>query len=122
MVERNRTPSVALDPNVLESLTDAVLGEADPLLVVLFGSQATGGATADSDIDILVIDSRPFSPARSRRRLIGNIRRRIPPGDNPVDVLVFDPSEFNRWRTTTNHVVARALKEGVVLYERPGAR
>lgn len=111
-----------LDSQVLASLRDAVLRQVDPLLVVLFGSQARGTANNDSDIDLLVVDDRPFSPTRSRRRIIGDIRRSISANRHPVDVLLFDPSELQRWRETTNHVIARALREGVVLYERPGAR
>ena len=111
-----------LDSQVVESLRDAVLRQVSPLLVVLFGSQAKGTANEDSDIDLLVIDDRPFSPTRSRRRIIGDIRRSIPADRHPVDVLLFDPTELQLWRHTTNHVIARALREGVVLYERPGAR
>jgi hypothetical protein len=118
-----RLPKIGdLDSGVVESLRDAVLRQLTPLLVVLFGSQATGTANIDSDIDLLVVDDRSFSAERSRRRIIGNIRRGIPADRHPVDVLLFDPSELHRWRGTTNHVIARALKEGVVLYERPGAR
>ena len=111
-----------LNSKLLASLRDAVLRQLNPLLVIVFGSQAKGTATTDSDIDLLVIDDRPFSAERSRRRIIGSIRRSIPDDRHPVDVLVFDPSELRRWRRTTNHVIARALREGVVLYERPGAR
>lgn|SRR5665213_2281689 len=111
-----------LDSKVVESLKDAVLRQLDPLLVVLFGSQAKNTANVDSDIDLLVIDDRPFSATRSRRRIIGDIRRSIPADPHPIDVLLFDETELERWRTTTNHVIARALKEGVVLYERPGTR
>jgi predicted nucleotidyltransferase len=111
-----------LDPGLVESLRDAVLRQVSPLLVVLFGSQTNGTANIDSDIDLLVIDDLPFSAERSRRRIVGNIRRSLPPDRHPVDVLLFDPAELLRWRETTNHVIARALREGVVLYERPGAR
>lgn len=110
-----------LDSKVVESLRDAVLRQINPLLVIVFGSQAKGTANADSDIDLLVIDERPFSATRSRRRLIGEIRRSIPAGRHPIDVLLFDASELGYWSDTTNHVIARALREGVVLYERPGA-
>ena len=111
-----------LDPSLVDSLRSAVLKQLNPLLVVLFGSQAKGTANGDSDIDLLVIDDRPFSASRSRRRMIGDIRRSIHAGRYPVDVLLFDVAELGRWRETTNHVIARALREGVVLYERPGAR
>lgn len=103
-------------------MRDAVLQQLNPLLVVLFGSQAKGTANADSDIDLLVIDDTLFSAARSRRRIVGSLRRSMPADRHPVDVLLFDPSELRRWRGTTNHVIARALREGIVLYERPGAR
>ncbi len=104
------------------SLRDAVLQQLNPLLVILFGSQATGNARIDSDVDLLIVDEEPFSAKRSRRQLVGNIRRGLPTSSHPVDILLFDASELKRWRDTTNHVIARALKEGVVLYERPGAR
>lgn len=111
-----------LDPRLVDALRSAVLQRLTPLLVVLFGSQAKGTSNPDSDIDLLVIDDQPFSPRRSRRRIIGDIRRSIRADSYPVDVLLFDAAELARWRETTNHVIARALREGVVLYERPGAR
>lgn len=106
----------------MQGLRDAVLDRLNPRLVILFGSQVKGTATAESDSDLLIIDDEPFSQTRSRRRVIGNIRRHLPSGGYPVDVLLFDASELKRWRSTTNHVIARALREGVILYERPGAR
>ena len=112
----------ALESEVIESLREAVLRHVDPLLVVLFGSQARGTANDDSDIDLLVVDQRPFSPSRSRRRIIGDIRRGIPASKWPVDILLFDSRELDRWRWTTNHVIARALRDGIVLYERSRAR
>jgi uncharacterized protein len=111
-----------LDAALIRRLRDAVLSRVNPRLLILFGSQAKGTATAESDIDLLVVDDEPFSPARSRRRIMGDIRRSLPSGAYPVDVLLFDTSEFHRWKGTTNHVIARALREGVILYERPGAR
>src|SRR5918994_829504 len=92
---------VDLDSDVVESLREAVLRNVDPLLVIVFGSQAKGTANEDSDIDLLVIDQQPFSPSRSRRRIIGDIRRTIPASKWPVDVLLFDSRELDRWRSTT---------------------
>lgn len=111
-----------LKASVADSLRTAVLEQIDPLLVVLFGSQARGTATSDSDIDLLVIDDEAFSASRSRRRIIGDIRRGLRGSEQPVDVLLFNSGEMKRWRGTTNHVIARALREGIVLYERPRAR
>ena len=120
------TPTVgaigALDVDLVKRLRASVLRVIDPVMLVVFGSQARGTAGPDSDVDLLGIDDKPFSATRSRRRIIGNIRRAIPASRWPIDVLVFDTNELDRWRHTTNHVLSRALDEGVVVYERPRAR
>ena len=38
------------------------------------------------------------------------------------DILVYSRPEVEYWRDSLNHVVARALREGRVLYERPEIR
>ena len=38
------------------------------------------------------------------------------------DILVYSRAEVEYWRDSLNHVVARALREGRVLYERPQMR
>ena len=37
----------------------------------------------------------------------------------PTDILVFSQQDVEYWRDSLNHVLARALREGKVLYERP---
>ena len=37
----------------------------------------------------------------------------------PTDLLVYSSDEVAYWRDSRNHVLARALREGKVLYERP---
>jgi len=70
----------------------------------LFGSQARGAATADSDVDLAVVTSdEPEQPDfQSRLRRAVAIRRRLRavlPGF-PLDVLVYSPSE---WRQLLTH-------------------
>ncbi|MDD2201334.1 MAG: nucleotidyltransferase domain-containing protein [Firmicutes bacterium] len=36
--------------------------------------------------------------------------------DSDVDILVYSREEVDRWRDSRNHVIGRALREGVVLY------
>ena len=36
----------------------------------------------------------------------------------PQDILVYTTEETEHWANSRNHVVARALREGKVLYER----
>ena len=37
----------------------------------------------------------------------------------PADVLVYSRDDVDYWRDSLNHVLARALREGKVLYARP---
>ena len=103
----------------LGKIAKAIVNTANPLRVILFGSQSRGTANGNSDIDLLVIGERPANEPWSRRREVGNIRRSLPSLDIPVDILFYTPDEVLRWKDTTNHVVREAFAEGDVLYERP---
>jgi hypothetical protein len=35
------------------------------------------------------------------------------------DILLFSVGEVERWRSSPNHIVARALRQGRILYARP---
>lgn len=107
-----------LTKETLNQISRAVVSAADPLIVILMGSQSTGRARPDSDIDLLIIGERSRNGSWSRRRVVGNIRRQLPKIDIPVDVLYFTPEEVDRWGTATNHVIHHALTEGTVIYER----
>jgi predicted nucleotidyltransferase len=108
----------SLTDTQLRQLTDAIVRACHPVRVILFGSQARGDVDEHSDIDFLIIQDEPFSPSRSRRREIGRLRRGLPSVGIPVDILMFDADEVERWGQTTNHVIARALREGTVVHER----
>ena len=90
----------------------------NPERVILFGSHARGMAGPDSDLDLLIVEDAPFDGARSRReeaaRLWHLLRRFLV----PKDILVFSRNEIERWRHSANHVIAKALNEGRVLYAR----
>lgn len=45
--------------------------------------------------------------------------RVLAPFNVAKDILVYSSDEVERWRGSPNHVLARALREGQVLYERP---
>ncbi|PSQ91710.1 MAG: nucleotidyltransferase domain-containing protein [Bacteroidetes bacterium SW_4_67_19] len=112
------TPPV--DRDILQEMTDVLVAAANPERVILFGSQAGGGGavTEHSDVDLLVVESEPFGAGPSRLDEMRRLRRALRSFRGPKDVLVYSPEEFDKWRRTTNHVVARAVREGEVLYER----
>ena len=113
----SRTAQV--DDALLERVTAALVEAADPEQVILFGSHARGEAGPESDIDLIVVEAEPFGPERDVRLEEARLRRALPGFDVSVDILVFSRDDVDYWRDSLNHVLARALREGKVLYERP---
>jgi hypothetical protein len=46
------------------------------------------------------------------------LRQVLRPFRVPVDVLVYSQEDVDYWRDSLNYVLARALREGRVMYER----
>jgi predicted nucleotidyltransferase len=104
------------EPELLRRMVDIIVREADPEAIILFGSRARGDARPDSDIDLLVIEREPFGPGRSRIKEAARLYRAL--GDLPAskDLLLYSRDEVAGRRSTPSHVVARAYREGRVLY------
>ena len=103
---------------VLSDMVQAIVREVDPERIYLFGSRARGDARADSDMDLLIVESEPFSPDHSRWQEIKRVRRALSSFRIPKDILVYTADEVTKWQYTVNHIIARALREGKLLYER----
>ncbi|MDE0705439.1 MAG: nucleotidyltransferase domain-containing protein [Rhodospirillaceae bacterium] len=108
-----------VDEALLQRMTAAIVDEADPERVILFGSRARGDAGPDSDVDLIVIEAEPFGPGRDRRAEAVRLWRALSGIEVAADILVYSRDEVDYWRDSLNHVLARALREGRVLYERP---
>ncbi len=104
--------------DILEQMVKAIVAEASPERIIVFGSWAKGTARPDSDVDFLIIESEPFGPHRSRRQELAKLWRRLSPFALPKDILLYSRDEVEQWRHSLNHVVAMALREGKVLYEK----
>ena len=100
-------------------MVDIIVDEVDPEQVILFGSRARGDAHQGSDVDLIVLESEPFGNGRSRHEEEVRLHRALSSFRVSKDVLVFSRIEAEYWRDSLNHVLARALREGRVLYERP---
>ncbi len=107
------------DDLLLQQMTAAIVESADPEQVILFGSRARGDAGMDSDIDLLIVEAEPFGPDRDRGVVETRLWRALAKFHVPKDILVYSRDEVDYWRDSLNHVLARALREGRVLYERP---
>ena len=104
---------------LLDQMVQAIVAEVDPEQVILFGSRARGDAREDSDVDLVVVEAEPFGKTRSRRLEAVRLWKSLSAFIVPKDILVYSRDEVEYWRDSLNHVLARALREGRVLYERP---
>src|SRR5262245_15424067 len=65
----------AVTEQILDEMVRAIVREIDPEQVYLFGSRARGDARADSDVDLLIVDHKPFGSGQADfRKLTGCIR------------------------------------------------
>lgn len=110
---------IRITDEILRDMVKVIVDEVDPEQVILFGSRARGDASADSDLDFVVIESSSFGAGRDRRLEAAHLWRALADFDVPKDILLYSGDEAEYWRDSVNHVLARALREGKILYERP---
>ena len=97
----------------IKDFVNDVINRFNPERVILFGSHASGNATPDSDVDILVVmdfKSRPHQQAFEIRR---TIKRSF-----PLDLLVRRPADIDRRLRLGDFFIKEIMQEGKVLYER----
>jgi predicted nucleotidyltransferase len=107
-----------LTESMLNEMVKVIVQEARPRRIILFGSHARGSTTPNSDVDLLIIDDEPFGVGRSRRKEMALLWRSLARFFIPIDILLYSTEEVEQWRTSRNHVIAEALREGRVIYER----
>ena len=110
---------VPVTDDLLDRMVRAIVDAVDPEQVILFGSRARGDAGEASDVDLIVVESEPFGKTRSRRLEAVRLWRALSSFVVPKDILVYSRDEVEHWRRSPNHVLAQALREGALLYERP---
>ena len=97
----------------LRRLTELLARAAKPRYIILFGSQARGEASEDSDFDVMVVETEIADRGEEMVRL-GRLLRSL---DIAVDLLVVSSEKFEYWRDTPGNVYFEAASEGRILYE-----
>ena len=105
-----------LAQETIDRLVQVIVREVNPQTVILFGSHARGDARPDSDVDLMVVESQPFSPQRSRRAEYSRLSMALREFPFSKDILLYSQDEFDFWRDSPNHVVGRARREGKILH------
>ncbi|MBF0627012.1 MAG: nucleotidyltransferase domain-containing protein [Magnetococcales bacterium] len=102
----------------LERIGARIVEAIHPERIIVFGSWVRGEAGPDSDVDLLVITRDVYDAVHSRRGVLARLSRLLAKVPVPMDIALFNQDEVERWRHSVNHMIAQALREGKVLYER----
>ena len=97
----------------IQTFCDKVAEEFHPLKIILFGSHARGGATGDSDVDLLV--GMPQARRRGERMSV-RIRHAVP-RNFPLDLLVRTPAEVSKRLRWGDDFLREVMATGRVMYE-----
>ena len=115
---RRRYMAVATE-DVIAEMVERIVREVDPERVYLFGSRARGDAREDSDVDLLVVQREEPGVELDTYRQEVRLWEALSQFRVAKDILVYPAAEVERRRKWLNHVIAHALREGRLLYERP---
>lgn len=99
-----------VDERTIREAVDLLLKAAPGSKVILFGSYARGQATADSDLDFVVVEPQ----VKNRRAEMVRLREVLRPLHVAADVLVVSAKVFEEWADTPNTVIFEAAREGRV--------
>ena len=99
----------------IDAFVQQVVAQFAPERVILFGSYARGDATADSDVDLLVVMPTKKKVLDQALEIRQRIRRSF-----PLDLVVKTPEDVTRRASLNDFFVKAILEEGTVLYESAG--
>jgi predicted nucleotidyltransferase len=96
----------------IKKLCEQVAGEFNPEKIILFGSQAYGKPTEESDIDLLVVMSYEGSPFRQAGEILKRLQVWM-----PVDLIVRSEKEIKQRLKIGDQFMREILEHGKVMYE-----
>ena len=98
---------------IIAIMVDRIVGQFQPIRILLFGSQARGDTNESSDIDLLVV----VREVQDKRQAAVEMRQAL--RDLPVskDIFVTTPDEIDERGNVVGNIIYEALREGRVVYE-----
>jgi uncharacterized protein len=96
----------------IKLLCQQIAKEYQPEKIILFGSQASGQATPDSDIDLLVIMPFDGHPLTQSAQMLKQLNLML-----PIDLLVSTPRHIEQRLAIDDTFIRAILENGIVLYE-----
>ena len=106
-------PHSSEDDAVLQEIVDRIVQTLHPTRIYLFGSQARGDATQDSDYDLMVLVDRRNEPVLRLSR-VGH--RALWGLAASVDVVVWDREAFDARLHLKASLPSTVVREGKLLH------
>ena len=98
----------------IDKAVRAIKQSMQPFRIYLFGSQSTGSATADSDIDLCVV--APLQGMRKIEALRKMRRAMMNEVNSPVDLLIYDDVDFAARSSVPSTMEHKIAANGRLLY------
>lgn len=98
----------------LPDVVAALVAEADPLKIVLFGSVAAGTEARDSDLDLLVV----LPHVEDKIEAMLQLRRAVAHVPVPLDIIPTDPDDLALHKDDPGSLLGPAMRLGRVVHER----
>jgi predicted nucleotidyltransferase len=109
-IYKNMTTQI---PERIQAFASEIARRYSPEKIILFGSQARGTATEESDVDLLVVMEFEGIRARKAAEIVCSIHP-----DFSVDFLLRTPHEIRERLRIGDYFIEDIFNEGVVLYNR----
>lgn len=103
----------------LEQILRRIASDPSVRALVLFGSRATGQATPDSDLDLLVVDRRPHLEPQAKVSCWWRHFSLLQSLPISVDLVVSGSADAERLAGSRWHVISEAARHGRVLVVQP---
>lgn len=100
--------------NKIEEIKDKIVKTVSPEKIILFGSYATGEATEESDIDLVVIWDSDLNPHKKNLLL----SRLFPKRNFSLDIFAFTKKEAEKLKDIAGTILYEAFHHGKVIYAR----
>ena len=98
--------------SLIKKLCDRIAREFKPEKIILFGSQAHGSPTADSDIDLLVVMPYSGSVLRKAGEILSELQVWM-----PVDLIVRSVEDIEQRLKLGDRFMQEILERGKVMHE-----
>lgn len=96
----------------IQNLCDQIAREFHPDKIILFGSQAYGKPTVESDVDLLVVMPYEGSPLRQAGEILKRLQVWM-----PVDLIVRNAAEIAQRLKIGDQLMREILERGKVMHE-----